>query len=118
MCKMVDKKLFTILFSKFCLSYLEGGLGNVPPPPPPTAHQHRQTGQRVRQADTNVVSIKFDKLIAPSSMHAGDPQVCEACSAILSKISKVVAEGDQKVTHMLRGCNTSPWGCTLTPRSK
>lgn len=69
-----------------------------PPPPPPRAHHstHHTSGQRVRQADTNVVSIKFDKLIAPSSMHAGDPQVCEGCSAILSKISKVTTEGDQK----------------------
>ena len=64
----------------------------------------------MRQADTNVVSIKFDKLIAPSSMHAGDPQVCEACSAILSKISKVVAEGDQKVMHLPWGCNTPQLG--------
>ena len=51
----------------------------------------------MRQADTNVVSIKFDKLIAPSSMHAGDPQVCESCSAILSKISKITTEGEEKV---------------------
>lgn len=72
-----------------------GGLHNVPPPPPLGQRQH-VSGQRVRQADTNVVSIKFDKLIAPSSMHAGDPQVCESCSAILSKISKITTEGEEK----------------------
>lgn len=68
----------------------------APQPQPQPQQTHQVSGQRVRQGDTNVVSIKFDKLIAPSSMHAGDPQVCEGCSAILSKISKVTTEGEQK----------------------
>ncbi|WAR09396.1 CPAS1-like protein [Mya arenaria] len=54
-------------------------------------------GRRVRQADTNIVSVKFDKLITPSNMHAGDPQACDGCGAILSHMSKLLTRGEEKV---------------------
>lgn len=62
-----------------------------------------QNVRRVRQGDTNIVTVKFDKLVAPSNMHAGDPQACSNCGAILSKISKldVLAEEKVCITHPL-----------------
>lgn len=66
--------------------------GRIPAPPPPP-----RLNRRVRQGDTNVVTVKFDKVVAPSNMHAGDPQECSRCSAILSKISRLEREGDQMI---------------------
>ncbi|XP_053396238.1 uncharacterized protein LOC123552632 [Mercenaria mercenaria] len=62
-----------------------------------TAGPIPQSHRRVRQGDTNIVTVKFDKLIAPSNMHAGDPQNCSSCGAILSKISKLDILADEKV---------------------
>lgn len=52
------------------------------------------------EPDTNVVTIKFDKLKDPSLMQAGDAIKCQNCDAYLSNISKieanVTATGDHK----------------------
>lgn len=65
------------------------------PLPPPLPQP--QNLRRVRQGDTNIVTVKFDRLVAPSNMHAGDPQSCSSCGAILSKISKLDVLADAKV---------------------
>jgi len=61
-----------------------------------SAQKHRR---KVRKGDTNIVKVRFDKLIAPSHMHAGDPEACSKCSAILSNVSQLhTQEGtDNKV---------------------
>ena len=60
--------------------------------------QEEQAGKRRwRRADTNVVSIKFDKLTAPSNMHTGDPVHCKECQGVLSCISKLTPKGDEQV---------------------
>lgn len=74
-----------------CFFYASAGAQDTAPPDP---HNHR----RVRQGDTNVITVKFDKLISPSNMHAGDAQSCTQCGAILSALSKLSPEGDQKVS--------------------
>jgi len=52
-----------------------------------------------RQADTNVVAVRFDQLTNPSNMHTGDAVSCQRCHAIMSHISTIKdAENDQKVT--------------------
>ncbi|KAL4233133.1 hypothetical protein ACF0H5_007818 [Mactra antiquata] len=92
-------------------------------PPPPRKHQKRmvakthwrsagrgskrgsnkgsssqnQHQRRVRQGDTNIVTVKFDKLVLPNNMHAGDPQSCTQCGAILSALSELKQEDDTKV---------------------
>ena len=99
--------------------------GSPPPPLPPAlrhkprAHNWRNInddemympvdksvpGRRERRADTNVVSIDFSKLIAPSHMFTGDPVYCQQCKAILSHISKITKRDEQQV-WTCEFCNT------------
>jgi len=52
-----------------------------------------------RQADTNVVAIRFDHLTNPSNMHTGDAVSCRGCHAVMSHLSTVKdSEADEKVT--------------------
>ncbi|KAH3747910.1 hypothetical protein DPMN_182345 [Dreissena polymorpha] len=63
--------------------------------------------RKVRKGDTNIVTVKFDKLISPSGMHAGDPQPCSSCGAILSNISKLeTQEGDGNEVWTCEFCST------------
>ena len=55
------------------------------------------TGKRYRRADTNIVSIKFSQLIAPSNMHTGDAVYCSSCNAVLSHLSKITQHDEDKV---------------------
>lgn len=64
------------------------------------------SGRRERRADTNVVSINFSKLIAPSHMFTGDPVYCQNCKAIMSHISKITKRSEQQVWDC-EFCNTS-----------
>ena len=41
-----------------------------------TARPDRRRGRRTRQADTNVLAVKFNKLTDPSNIHTGDAVVC------------------------------------------
>lgn len=50
-----------------------------------------------RRADTNVVSVRFDTLKTPSTMHAGEAVRCTGCEAILSHISTIKSDGPDKV---------------------
>ena len=59
--------------------------------------------RRFRRADTNVVSVKFNTLLSPGNMHAGDPVVCQGCPALLSHISKIEGEGEKKVNLLREG---------------
>lgn len=61
-------------------------------------------GQRHRRADTNIISIDFRKIIAPSNMHTGDPVHCTSCDVILSSISKITTAEDKKVISWLKCC--------------
>jgi len=49
-----------------------------------------------RQADTNVMAVDFGTLKKTGNMHAGDPVSCDECIAILSRVSKLTMEGEQK----------------------
>lgn len=68
-----------------------------------TVRPERRRGRRTRQADTNVLAVKFNKLTDPSNIHTGDAVVCgnAQCTAILSHLSKISdnedAEKDEKV---------------------
>ncbi|XP_067676660.1 circularly permutated Ras protein 1-like [Haliotis asinina] len=53
--------------------------------------------RKFRRADTNVVSIRLNELVAPSNMHAGDPVYCTQCKAILSKLAQIVSDSTDKV---------------------
>ena len=55
------------------------------------------TGRRYRRADTNIVSIKFSQLIKPSDMHTGDAVYCSSCNAVLSQLSKISQQDEDKV---------------------
>ena len=55
------------------------------------------------EADTNVVSAKFDSLREPRNAFTGDPYSCSNCDAFLSAISKlkpVTDHLDNKKQHM------------------
>lgn len=54
-----------------------------------------------RKADTNVVSVNFGTLLSPGHMHAGDPVFCSSCQAILSCISQIDGEDENKVKRRL-----------------
>ena len=62
-------------------------------------------GRITRQADTNVIAVKFNTLTKPSHMHTGDAVVCsnKDCMAILSHLSKLKenVETGAKVILML-----------------
>ncbi|CAF3086714.1 unnamed protein product [Rotaria socialis] len=66
-----------------------------------------QRKKRLRKADTNVVSVKFDRLLQPGEMHAGDPVYCADCGAIASHLSKI-----QHVEN-----EESKWQCEFCPKS-
>lgn len=57
-----------------------------------------ERGKRYRRADTNVVSVKFSQLIAPSNMHTGDATYCAQCDAVLSHLSKMMKDAEQQVS--------------------
>ncbi|XP_065898859.1 circularly permutated Ras protein 1-like [Dysidea avara] len=56
-----------------------------------TATNQTGRGRTARQADTNVIAVKFNTLTEPSHMHTGDAVVCsnKDCTAILSHMSKL-----------------------------
>ncbi|XP_046583394.1 circularly permutated Ras protein 1-like [Haliotis rubra] len=62
-----------------------------------SAPRHAPKTRKFRRADTNVVSIRLNELVAPSNMHAGDPVYCTQCQAILSKLAQIVSDGTDKV---------------------
>eukprot|EP00118_Oscarella_pearsei_P025546 m.308356 g.308356 ORF g.308356 m.308356 type:complete len:751 (+) comp43845_c0_seq1:107-2359(+) len=90
--------------------------GEKPPPLPPRPPKKQLGGTRrhqrvnwaprdrptavgrrhVRRADTNVLCVKFDKLKHPSHMHTGDAVVCGKCNAVLSHLSRLTNQGDEK----------------------
>ena len=54
--------------------------------------------QKWRQADTNVVAVRFEQLTKPSNMHTGDAVSCRRCHAVLSHLSTITdctAEGEK-----------------------
>ena len=66
-------------------------------------------GRTTRQADTNVIAVKFNTLTEPSHMHTGDAVVCsnKDCMAILSHLSRLKqnTETGTKVIHL--NCSNS-----------
>ncbi|CAF2827379.1 unnamed protein product [Rotaria sp. Silwood2] len=68
-----------------------------------TAHKRKK---RLRKADTNVLSVRFDRLLHPGEMHAGDPVYCTDCGAIASHLSKIQNEENQE----------SKWQCEFCPK--
>ncbi|KAL8595082.1 hypothetical protein ACOMHN_019120 [Nucella lapillus] len=54
-------------------------------------------GRKFRRADTNILSLRFDTLKRPSTMHAGEVIKCSACEAIMSNSSRIEEDGPDKV---------------------
>ena len=67
----------------------------LPPPPPPSAASATKRKKRLRKADTNVVSVKFNRLLQPGEMHAGDPVPCGQCGALASHLSQIQATNEE-----------------------
>ena len=55
--------------------------------------------RKTRKADTNIIAVKFDKLVASNEMFAGEPKSCKSCSAIMSLLShnNVVKENGKMI---------------------
>lgn len=54
---------------------------------------------KIRKADTNIVSISFDKLINTSEMFAGEPIRCQKCEAIMSQLSRAHVKYSEKIWY-------------------
>ena len=50
---------------------------------------HAGMGHHVRRADTNILTVRFDKLKEPSLMHTGDAVICGHCPAVFSHLSVI-----------------------------
>ena len=48
---------------------------------------HRKI-KKIRKADTNIIAVSFDKLVAPNEMFAGEPKSCQHCGGIMSCYSE------------------------------
>ncbi|CAF0858803.1 unnamed protein product [Brachionus calyciflorus] len=53
--------------------------------------------KKVRKADTNIISVAFDKLTATSQMFAGEPKKCKNCEAIMTKTSRDNLSADKNI---------------------
>ena len=58
---------------------------------------------RARRQDTNILAVKFSTLAEPGHIHTGDAQVCsnKKCGAIVSHLSTILGEDDDKVSAWL-----------------
>lgn len=70
--------------------------------------------KRLRKADTNIVSIKFNKLLQPGEMHAGDPVYCSTCGAIASHLSQI--QTVQPEEGLIADAKTQ-WKCEFCPQT-
>lgn len=52
--------------------------------------------KKLRKADSNLISVKFDQLVSSNRMFAGDPIRCNSCGAIMSNVSKKSISADSK----------------------
>jgi Mg-chelatase subunit ChlD len=58
---------------------------NVNPAGQPGASRRRT---QLRKADSNIIAVKFDQLILPNEMFAGEPIKCGGCGAFMTAYSK------------------------------
>ncbi|CAF1560005.1 unnamed protein product, partial [Didymodactylos carnosus] len=58
--------------------------------------QNMKQKRRLRKADTNVLSVQFNRLLQPTEMHAGDFIKCSGCTAIASHLSKITPQQPQE----------------------
>ena len=64
--------------------------------------------KKVRKADTNIIAVKFDKLIATNEMAAGEPKSCKNCGAFMSYLSpNNVARDEEKFIWKCEFCEQS-----------
>ncbi|CAF0832318.1 unnamed protein product [Rotaria sordida] len=74
-----------------------------------TLASHRR--KRLRKPDTNVLSVKFNRLLQPGEMHAGDPVYCKDCGAITSHLSKIETETQEPTINDRSNESESKWHC-------
>jgi hypothetical protein len=55
---------------------------------PKVKKEKRKTKIRIRKADSNIIAVKFNQLVMPNEMFAGEPIKCKNCQAIMTKLSK------------------------------
>jgi RNase P subunit RPR2 len=61
--------------------------------------------KKIRKADANIIAVKFDQLVLPNEMFAGDPIKCKTCEAVMSKYSKANIEtSDDKTVWTCEFC--------------
>jgi hypothetical protein len=57
----------------------------------------KKVTRKIRKADSNIIAVKFDQLVMPNEMFAGDPIKCQRCEAIMSKFSKASMKKEAKL---------------------
>ena len=64
--------------------------------------------KKVRKADTNIIAVKFDRLVAANEMFAGEPKSCKHCGAFMSYLSpNNVVKEDEKLIWKCEFCEQS-----------
>jgi hypothetical protein len=43
--------------------------------------------RKIRMTDVNIIAAKFDQLINPNEMFAGEPKMCIKCAAVMCHLS-------------------------------
>jgi hypothetical protein len=62
--------------------------------------------KKVRKGDTNIIAVKFDRLVQPNERFAGEPKGCKQCGAMLSFLSeKNVLKDEEKLIWTCEFCS-------------
>jgi len=60
----------------------------------------------IRKADVNIIAAKFDQLVKPNEMFAGEPKKCKTCTAVMSHLSAAnIKNENEKKTWTCEFCN-------------
>ena len=68
------------------------------------AETENKTTRRIRQADSNIIAVKFDQLAKPNEMYQSKPIVCTECSAFLSLLSTTAKKDNDKTEWKCEFC--------------
>ncbi|RNA08185.1 circularly permutated Ras 1-like [Brachionus plicatilis] len=61
------------------------------------SESEKTSGKKIRKADTNIVSVSFDRLVSTNQMFAGEPIKCTNCEAIMNQISRHHVDSGKKI---------------------
>lgn len=96
------------IFSGFTYAPTTTSTTSAPAPPPPPQQKQEMNMKKlrkVRQVDTNVISVHFGTLIESAQLATGDPVLCKGCKAAFSQVSTITKQSQEK---QIDNSNTKP----------